>query len=101
MCKISKDEIIDKGIDIKDLKNYIIPFDNYKLIMCFTDSTERLSKIIQTGFDYYKYKTITDKNIKITTDYKNIYIFSDENLNKMLINKLYNNIDQSTLEEVY
>lgn len=102
MCKISKEEIIDNGIDIEDLKNYIIPFDNYKLIMCFTDGDEKLVAIKQTGFNNYKYKTIADKNINITTDYKNIYISSDKNINKLLINKLSNDKTiYSKLEKVY
>lgn len=102
MCEISKEEILDKGIDIEDLKNYIIPFDNYKLIMCFTDGDEKLVSIQHVGFNNYKYKTIADKNISITTDYKNIYISSNKNINKLLINKLSNDKTiYSKLEKVY
>ena len=102
MCEISKEEILDKGIDIEDLKNYIIPFDNYKLIMCFTDGNEKLVSIQHVGFNNYKYKTIVDKNIEITTDYKNIYISSNKDINKLLINKLSNDKTiYSKLEKVY
>lgn len=100
--KINKNEILDKGIDIQDLKDYIIPFDEYKIIICFTNGIEELKEIKQVGLDLYKYKKISDDYLNITTDYKDIYISPTKNINKILVNKLSNDkLEYSKLEKVY
>lgn len=87
----SNEDILQYGINIKDLKDFNIPIDNFTIRLVFTNNREELQSITQLCFDLNKFQTIEDNYIDISANNECIYVAPLKSYKKILINRIENN----------